>query len=289
MQFTDAPTAMLDLNNDGKAELVAVPNAELNGTQSCGGYQTQNRVLFVVSGAQGNGGDPDNTSSNACYRFTGFDGVMPPSGGLFTCQSCQYAGCTQSTGQCIASTYYPPRSVPAVAYGDVISSNSYPELVFSFDDGAVVCYDGGGNLQWTFNFANKLGINNQVQAIEASESVLADLNADGVPEVIFSVYGYPSATADNQWLFVLSNTGAMLQQVNMTTSLYKLNGNGNGAAGAPTVADVNGDGTLEILSHTFDGRLLVYTVASSAPNCLMWPTSRGGYLRKGQPDIPYTY
>jgi len=49
------------------------------------------------------------------------------------------------------------------------------------------------------------------------------LNADGVVEVIFTTFGYPSTTVDNQYLFILSNSGTLLPR-------------------APTVADVNGDG-----------------------------------------------
>jgi len=47
---------------------------------------------------------------------------------------------------------------------------------------------------------------------------------------------------------------------------------------------VDGDGTLEIVVNMVDGRLLVFNVAGSSTNCVLWPSGRGGYLRKGQPD-----
>ena len=59
-----------------------------------------------------------------------------------------------------------------------------------------------------------------------------------------------------------------------------------GAMAVPTVADVDGDGQLEIVVSLKDGEdrarmVLVYTVAGSADNCLLWPTGRGNDLRNG--------
>jgi hypothetical protein len=36
------------------------------------------------------------------------------------------------------------------------------------------------------------------------------------------------------------------------------NGNGNGAPAAPTIADIDGDGQLEILIQTFDHGILIF-------------------------------
>jgi hypothetical protein len=54
----------------------------------------------------------------------------------------------------------------------------------------------------------------------------------------------------------------------------------------PTLADVNGDGTVEILVSLKDAvdkveSVSVYTVPGSAANCLPWPTGRGDLLRSG--------
>ncbi len=62
------------------------------------------------------------------------------------------------------------------------------------------------------------------------------------------------------------------------------NGNGNGAPAAPTIADLDGDGQLEILVQTFDHGLDIFTVPGSASNCLLWTTARGGPLRMGAPN-----
>jgi hypothetical protein len=48
------------------------------------------------------------------------------------------------------------------------------------------------------------------------------------------------------------------------------------------VADLDGDGTLEIVLLTFDHGVDVYNVPSSGTGCLPWPTGRGNLLRNGQ-------
>ncbi|MEO7329344.1 MAG: VCBS repeat-containing protein, partial [Minicystis sp.] len=57
-----------------------------------------------------------------------------------------------------------------------------------------------------------------------------------------------------------------------------------GAMPVPTLADVNGDGTVEIVVSLKDAEdkvesVLVFTVPGSSTNCLLWPTGRGNLLR----------
>jgi hypothetical protein len=109
------------------------------------------------------------------------------------------------------------------------------------------------------------------KAIEASESTIADLNQDGIPEILFNSYGVPTSTLslpqtakNSQNLYVLSNTGALLFKIPYNTATFSGtgtgNGNGDGAAGAPSVGDLNGDGQLEIVSHTFGNKRSVVVV-----------------------------
>ena len=59
---------------------------------------------------------------------------------------------------------------------------------------------------------------------------------------------------------------------------------GRGSMTVPTIADVNGDGTLEIVVSLKDATdkvesAEVWTVPGSSTNCLLWPTGRGNLLR----------
>jgi len=133
-------------------------------------------------------------------------------------------------------------------------------------------------------------MNIQQKYMGASESLIVDLNQDGLPEVVFTTYGWPANNIPVQQLYILNGqTGAKIARVDMnsatTNPVNSSNPNGAGASGAPTVEDINGDGQLEIVAHTFDGRLVVFTVPGSSGNCMLWHTGRGGYLRKGQNDI----
>jgi hypothetical protein len=77
----------------------------------------------------------------------------------------------------------------------------------------------------------------------------------------------------------LENTGALLFDVTLPNQ--GTDGNGIGVPAAPTIADIDGDGTLEIVLLTFDHGIDVLTVPGSAANCVLWPTGRGGLLRNG--------
>jgi hypothetical protein len=103
---------------------------------------------------------------------------------------------------------------------------------------------------------------------------VADLSGDGVPEIIFASY----STAQNKsHLFVLGADGAQLHKVPLP---------GRGSMAVPTIADMDGDGALEILLSLKDGEsnrdlVQAYAVPGSADNCLLWPTGRGNLLRNG--------
>jgi hypothetical protein len=112
----------------------------------------------------------------------------------------------------------------------------------------------------------------------ASESVLVDLNRDGVPEIVFGTY---SLQTNGGRLVVLDNTGEELYDITLDNQGMG-GGNGIGVPAAPSVADIDGDGNLEIVLLTFDHGVDVYTVPGSGGKCLPWPTGRGNLLRNGQ-------
>src|SRR5204863_7750491 len=80
-------------------------------------------------------------------------------------------------------------------------------------------------------------------------------------------------------LVVLARDGALLFDV--TLAGQQPNANGVGVGAAPSIADLDGDGTLEIVVATFDHGLDVLSVPGSGAACLPWPTARGSLTRAG--------
>jgi hypothetical protein len=72
---------------------------------------------------------------------------------------------------------------------------------------------------------------------------------DGIPELVFATYGDPNVRSSG-YLVGLDVNGNVVFDIPLPNP--GTNGNGNGAPAAPTIADINGDGQLEILVQTFD-------------------------------------
>jgi hypothetical protein len=241
LQWTASPPSLADLDGDGHAEVVALPNAELKEP-----YETQGYAVVALDGAQ-DGGD------RSARRHEGFDTPV---------LSAKPVADVNGDG-------YPPTGIPAPTLVDV-DRDGHPDIVSAVPDGRVYAVSSTGKLLWRYDVADG------APATFGSEVVAADLNRDGTPELVFGVYGR-SGNAGR--LVVLSANGALLSGT--TLPAQRQNGNGVGVAAAPSVADLDGDGTLEIVTSSIDHGLDVFTVPGSGTACLPWPTGRGSTLRAG--------
>jgi hypothetical protein len=170
--------------------------------------------------------------------------------------------------------WYPPSTPPAATTVD-IQADARPEVVVTLNDGFIHAFDADATELWRYNFTHGKSI------MFASEVMVADLNQDGSPEMVFSTFGDPNVH-DSGYLTILAANGALLHDVPLPGPGH--NGNGNGAPAAPTIADLDGDGQLEILVQTFDHGMDIFTIPGSGCDCLLWATARGGPLRMGAPN-----
>ena len=241
LQWTASPPSVADLDGDGHNEVIGLPNTEMKEP-----YETQNYAFMVLDGAQ-NGG------ARSARRHRGFT-TLPLS---------------RKPAVRGPSDYYPPSGIPAPTVVD-ISGDRRPEIVASVPDGAVYAVGPTGRRLWRYDYAHGRA------KTFASEVVAADLNRDGTPELVFGTY----ALAPNSGrLVVLSAAGKKLFDIRLRHQGN--DGNGIGVPAAPSIADLDGDGRLEIVLSSFDHGLDVYRVPGSGTNCLPWPTGRGNLLRNG--------
>jgi hypothetical protein len=242
LQWTASPPNIVDLDGDGRNEVLGVPNVEYSVP-----YETQAYAVMVLEGPHGDG-------SRSAMRKAGWEDL--PRGGA----------------PVSVSGWYPPTGVPAAATVN-LQGDAAPEIVVSLNDGVMRAFTAQAAELWRYNYSHGKAV------MYATEPAVADLNQDGSPEVIFATYGSPDVQ-DSGRLVVLGADGRLLHDVALPNPGY--NGNGNGAPAAPAVGDLDGDGQLEIFVQTFDHGMDVFTVPGSAANCMPWPTARGGPLRMGQ-------
>jgi hypothetical protein len=242
LQWTASPPNVVDLDGDGKNELLGFPNAELKEP-----YETQGYALMVLDGAHDGG-------VRAGRRHEGF-GALP-----FSDKPIVRAD----------DDWYPPSGIPAPTTVSIVG-DARPEIIAPLNDGFIYAIGPDGRRLFRFDYTAG------VPKTFASEVVVADLNQDGAPELVFGTYALGESSGR---IVVLDNTGRLLHDVRLPAQ--GKNGNGIGVAAAPTIADLDGDGTLEIVVATFDHGLDVFTVPGSGTGCLLWPTGRGNLLRDGR-------
>ncbi len=154
-----------------------------------------------------------------------------------------------------------------VSVADITPEGPGYELVFAGFDGRIHAATSEADELWSYTYT-------QSDRVLTGGVVIADLSSDGVPEIVFNSY---SPDEGESHLFVLDAGG---------NELYKLELPARGAMPVPTIADADGNGSLEIVVSLKDGedrerQLLVYTVEGSSDNCVLWGTGRGNLRRDG--------
>lgn len=162
---------------------------------------------------------------------------------------------------------------PAPALAN-LAGDSRPEIIVPSYDGFMRAFSPNGVLLWNYQFDPPGGT-----FLGASGAAAGDLNEDGVPEIVFSTY---STVQDVSHLIILGAEGNLLHKIPLAK---------RGSMSVPTLADTDGDGTLEIIVSLKDtlgggiGGVQIYSVSTAGTSYLPWPTGRGNLSRDGRPNM----
>jgi hypothetical protein len=154
-----------------------------------------------------------------------------------------------------------------VTIADINSSKAGPEFIFAGFDGKIHAVASDKSELWSFIYTTDT-------TVLTSGVVAGDLSKDNIPEIVFNTF---STDSNKGAPFVVDASGNELHRLTLPR---------RGAMPVPTLADIDQNGTVEIVVSLKDAEdyvesVLIYTVSSSSADNLIWPTGRGNLLRNG--------
>lgn len=168
-----------------------------------------------------------------------------------------------------------PQISPAI--GD-INADGRPEIIVSSLDGWIRAYDLHKHQLWEFNFAQ--GTN-----LFATEPVIGDIDGDNALEVVFSSY-VPISGNDLDGPVGLWS----LEPDGEVTPGFPLPIPTPGVESAPTLADIDNDGSVDILAATVTGDIFVWDTPNPFyPARFPWPMGRHDLQRTGDYVDPSSF
>jgi hypothetical protein len=240
--FADGPAVIADVDGNGTREIVVTGNMYNCNTDP---YSSKYIALYILNA--------DRTRFNS----GGYDWRTIP----------------VDTGAPLVENYdviESYQSNPAVADLD---NDGKQEILFSSYDGRVHAFwlDKTEHGSWPYSVYNPAEGFYRL----SSEPLVADLDNDGNPEVLFTSWTQKGSNRPGK-LHILTSLGQVLFEVDLPLGSGS---NWDGAMAAPTLANIDTDPNLEVIINTAHSGVVVYDLPGSANARVLWGTGRGNYAR----------
>jgi hypothetical protein len=244
--FADGPAVIADVNGDGTREIVAVGNM-----YDCYlGYPPSQYMAAFIFNA-------DRTRFNS----GGYNWSMGP----------------VDSGKPLSEDYNVIESAEPNPVVADLDGDGKKEILYASYDGRLHAYwlDKTEHGSWPYSV---------YKASEgfyrfASEPLVADLNNDGKSEVIFTSWTQHGSNAYGK-LHILSWDGKPLYELNLPAPRSS-SIDWNGGMAAPTLADIDGDGELDLIVNTAYSGVVAYDLPGTSSAKVQWGTGRGSFQRDG--------
>jgi uncharacterized repeat protein (TIGR01451 family) len=243
--FADGPANVVDVNRDGVNEVVAIGNVHDCHTTP---YTNLYNTPYILN------------ADRTRFQAGGYNWSTPP----------------LNTGAPLIEDYNVIESVAANPVTVDLDNDGKLEILYASYDGKMHAFwlDKTEHGNWPYSVYN---------AVEgfyrfASEPVVADLDNNSLPEVLFASWTQKGSHQTGK-LYILDNQGHPLQIVSLPDAYGSPDW--NGAMAAPTLANIDADADLELILNTANSGIVAYDLPGTANARIYWGTGRGNYQRTG--------
>ena len=145
-------------------------------------------------------------------------------------------------------------------HADVLSFNHAYEIAFRYWNGAELVDHPG----WPKNFYPYV----------PSPPVVGNVDGDDEEEIIIATYD-PARNPSSGYLLIYALDGTLKQSISVP----------GGVKHIPCLADVNGDGSLDVVYRSLMGQVYVQNFGARNADRVSWATHRGNYKRDGRRGV----
>jgi uncharacterized repeat protein (TIGR01451 family) len=242
--FANGPANVVDVNGDGVTEVVVIGDVHDCNTDP---YTDLYNGPYIFN------------ADRSRFNASGFDWTTLP----------------VNTGAPVIQNYNVIESVQPNPVTVDLDGDGLLEIIYPSYDGRMHAFWLDKTEHYNWPYAVYTGGNYRF----ASEPVVADLDDDGHPEVIFASW-VQKGTYQTGKLHILDYLGNPLHEIDLPAAH---SGNWNGGLAAPTLANIDSDADLELVLNTAHSGLVAYDLPGTADARILWSTGRGNYQRTGSP------